>query len=43
MDLHKMKQEIKLVYSIVEIVGLLGIGWSKVYELVRSGRYLHYG
>jgi len=26
MDLHKMKQESKLVYSIVEIVGLLGIG-----------------
>jgi len=40
MDLHKMKRESKLVYSIVEIVGLLGIEWSKVYELVRSGRYL---
>jgi excisionase family DNA binding protein len=32
-----MKQENKLVYSVVEVAELLGIGRSKAYELVRSG------
>ena len=37
MDLHNMNQEDTLVYSVTELVKLLGIGRSKAYELVRSG------
>ena len=32
-----MNQENTLVYSVVEVAALLGIGRSKAYELVRSG------
>jgi excisionase family DNA binding protein len=32
-----MKQENKLIYSVIEMAELLGIGRSKAYELVRSG------
>ena len=32
-----MNQEITLVYSVLEVAVLLGIGRSKAYELVRSG------
>ena len=32
-----MQQEDKLVYSVIEMAALLGIGRSKAYELVRSG------
>ena len=32
-----MSHEHKLVYSVVEVGELLGIGRSKAYELVRSG------
>ena len=32
-----MNHEHKLVYSVVEVGELLGIGRSKAYELVRSG------
>ena len=32
-----MEQENRLVYSIIEMAELLGIGRSKAYELVRSG------
>ena len=38
MDLHNMNQENKLVYSVIEMAGLLGIGRSTAYELVRSGK-----
>ena len=31
-----MNQEITLVYSVLEVAALLGIGRSKAYELVRS-------
>ena len=32
-----MNQEITLVYSVLEVAAVLGIGRSKAYELVRSG------
>jgi len=32
-----MQQEDKLVYSVIEMAALLGIGRSKAYELIRSG------
>ena len=32
-----MNQEITLVYSVLEVAALLGIGRSKAYELARSG------
>ena len=32
-----MNQENTLVYSVVKVAALLGIGRSKAYELVRSG------
>ena len=32
-----MKQESKLVYSVIEMAEVLGIGRSTAYELVRSG------
>ena len=33
-----MNQENKLVYSVIEMAGLLGIGRSTAYELVRLGK-----